>query len=179
MLVLNRGEWFLHPSPEERRVLVKQYNERAHQGASTVLKNLNLRYFRPRNVEVTEQVASCPCARRKSRVAQKTTLRFRTLLWKPFSHLDMDLVGELPRTSHGNRWFHVVQDYPYKYVLLSPLLIRTLLPFQPYWFMMPSLSLVSRKKYNQTKVASSTIYLYEPSSKLLTLIKTCQGPTIL
>jgi len=47
------------------------------------------------DVEVAEQVASCPCAREKSRVPQKTKLRFPTLPWKPFSHLQMDLVREV------------------------------------------------------------------------------------
>lgn len=80
MLVLHRGERFLNPSPKDRPVLIKQYYERAHQGASTVLKNLKLRYFWPKmEVEVAEQVASCPCARENSRVPQKTMIRFPTL----------------------------------------------------------------------------------------------------
>jgi hypothetical protein len=114
-LVLNHGEGFLHPSPEQRPVLIKQYHERAHQGALTVLNNLKLRHFWPK---MGVEVASCPCARGNSRIPQKTTLRSPTLPWTPFSHLEMDLAGELPTTSHGNRWILVVQDYVTKYVLL-------------------------------------------------------------
>jgi hypothetical protein len=74
------GEWFFHPSHEERPVLIKQYHERAHQNASTVTKNLKLRYFWPKiDAEGGELVAQCPCAGGKSRVPQKTTLKFPRL----------------------------------------------------------------------------------------------------
>jgi len=45
LLIKNWEEWLLFPAPEERSVLIKQYHERAHQSASTVLKNLKLRYY--------------------------------------------------------------------------------------------------------------------------------------
>jgi hypothetical protein len=44
----NEEEWLLFPYPEERPALIKQYHERAHQSASTVLKNLKLRSFWPK-----------------------------------------------------------------------------------------------------------------------------------
>jgi hypothetical protein len=60
------GEWFLHPSPEERPVLIKQHHERAHQSASTVSKSLKLRYFWPKmDAEGGELVMSL-CPRQKS-----------------------------------------------------------------------------------------------------------------
>ena len=116
MLVRKLGECFLHPSSEDRPVLIKQYHERAHQDASTVLTNLKLRYLWPKmDVEIAKQVGSCPCDRGKSRVQQKITLRFPMLQWKPFYHLEMDLLGEVASTSHGNRW---ILDHLTKYVLL-------------------------------------------------------------
>jgi hypothetical protein len=45
LLIQNRKEWFFHPSPEQRPVLIKQYHERAYQSASTVTKSSKLRYF--------------------------------------------------------------------------------------------------------------------------------------
>jgi len=53
------------------------------------------------DAEVAESVAQCLCTRGKSRVPQRTTLKFPRLPWKPFCYLDMDLVGELPFTAHG------------------------------------------------------------------------------
>ena len=122
LLIKNREEWLLFPSPEERSVLIKQYHERAHQSASTVLKNLKLRYYWPKmDSEVAEIISKCVCFRGKSRVPTKTTLKFPQLPWKPFSHIEIDLVGELPITIHDFRWVLVVQDYLTKYVLMFPI----------------------------------------------------------
>jgi len=122
LLIKNREEWFLFPSPEERSVLIKQYQERAHQSASTVFKNLKLRYYWPKmDSEVAEIISKCLCFRGKSRVPTKTTLKFPQLPWKPFSHIEMDLVGELPVTIYDYRWVLVVQDYLTKYVLMFPM----------------------------------------------------------
>jgi hypothetical protein len=80
LLIQNGGEWLLHPSPEERPVLIKQYRERSHQSASTVTENLKLRNFWAKmDAEVAELVAQCLCARGKSRVTQKATLIFPRL----------------------------------------------------------------------------------------------------
>jgi hypothetical protein len=52
----NRKEWFLHRCAKEGPVLIKQYHERAHQSASSVVKNLKLRYYWPEMVEEVAQV---------------------------------------------------------------------------------------------------------------------------
>jgi hypothetical protein len=122
LVIKNREEWLLFPSPEERSVLIKQCYERVHQSVSTVLKNLKLRYYWPEmDSEVSEIISKCMCLRGKSRVPTKTMLKFPQLPWKPFSHIEMDLVGELPVRIHDYRWVLVVQDYLTQYVLMFPI----------------------------------------------------------
>ena len=40
---------------------------------------------------------------------------------KPFKHIAVDVVGPLPRTSHGNRFILVVSDYATRYPEAIPL----------------------------------------------------------
>jgi len=98
------------------------YEAVPRERSSNVIRYLKLRYFWPKmQEEVAQVVSQCMCSRGKSRVPQKTTLKFQTLRWKPFSHPEMDLVGALLVISHGFGWITVVEDYLTKYVQIFPI----------------------------------------------------------
>jgi hypothetical protein len=100
--------------------------------------------------EVAQVASQCMVSRGKSRVAQKKTLKFSNLTWKPSSHLEMDLVGEPPLTSHGFRWILVVQDFLTKNASKDALKIAALLVHEVFYrFGIP-------KCYNQIKIPNST-----------------------
>jgi len=96
ILIKIRQEWLPFPCPEERPVLIKQYRERAHQSASTVLKNLKLRYFWPKmDAEIAEIISKCPCFRGKSRVSTKASLKFSQLTGVSCSRLSYQVCADV------------------------------------------------------------------------------------
>jgi Integrase zinc binding domain len=111
---LDKSRKIVVPATVQPRLLhLEHYPQTAgHPGVSRMIRSISRRFFWPRMAaDVTETVRSCTtCA--KNRIKERT----RTSVLKlfpasvPLEYVAIDILGPLPRTSHGNMFLLVMTD---------------------------------------------------------------------
>jgi Integrase zinc binding domain len=128
---LDGSEQIVVPAALRPRLLHLEHYPRVagHPGVSRKFRSLLRRYFwRKMSADVAETVRQCAvCA--KNRIHERKRTSFLKLFpaSEPLEYVSLDILGQLPKTEHGNRFLLVITDRFSKLTRTVPL--RTISAF--------------------------------------------------
>ena len=108
---------------EEKFNLIWKAHAIGHEGFEKTYERLRKSfYWKGMTVDIKRFISTCEnCQLNKRNEIPDPTEKYATPVEAPFTHLGLDIIGPLPKTSSGNQYIIVIVDYFTKWVEAQPL----------------------------------------------------------